>query len=567
MKKIILFLLIISSFAVKGQIVGTTQVCVGGNYTYTDAHFAGAITYRWILNNTIDAYINSVSGVLSVIKNRYISKDSIYFIYQPTPGVFDTDKYNFIPNPIVGPIYANHNPICFTGSPITIIDSGAGYFTSSDTTIATVNNCLCSPPYAVVTAVRGGTVTLTFTPATTGCGIANPTLSFRIDTNLSPITYAPKDSLCINTNIQMSEYPKGGYWSTFNGSIASINFSTGLVTGNAQGITAVSYRLTNTCGVLLNTQNVYVFQPAAPIIGPINISTSSNVTYSDITPGGIWTISGGSSTIGSSSGTVTASATQELSDVITYTVTNKCGVTAVTTPIYVYAANHMDSCHWKGSATPVPCPDFRPWKTTRDDQIDITNNLLAGILTASVTVVVPGTLVVTDTATRAMDSMMRLPLTQVGLTKIISLTPALSAGAYQPNYVIGQILNFHLMRTNNGTGQLMSFMVRDTMINNYDSLTIYLFSEKPINGSYTNNTLFSFNATDFTYLQSVIQVNVNTTNRIMPGYYETAIIPAINLPIQTTGGGDSIYAIVVSNNWHNIYTQGALTFTLGVLQD
>ena len=99
-----------------------------------------------------------------------------------------------------------------------------------NTAIASINAT------GVVTGVSAGTVTINYTfTNTNGC---SNTVSATVTVNAPP-TVAPitgNVNICTGTTSQFNDATPGGTWSSSNSLVASVNSSTGLVTGVVQAM-------------------------------------------------------------------------------------------------------------------------------------------------------------------------------------------------------------------------------------------------------------------------------------------------------------------------------------------
>ncbi len=374
MKKLLLILLLCLPGMVQAQISGPAQTCLYQSYGYTDVNPGGTFT----MSNSRA----TISGDGSLMTVRGTGLDTVVYTYGGGTDIFPVAIFKF-----TSPIIVQRPEMCWIQTN-NMLDSTLGTWSTSNTAVASFIGGTPHGLTATLRAVTSGTVTVIFTPDSNACNYAPVTANIKIDTFLSPITYLPDTNVCVGGGTTFSDHPAPGTWTVINPAIASVT-SGGLVTGLAQGNTGVIYTLNNACSpedagtpvIRSDTQQVYVFQAAQPISGPAHVPVNSSALFTDATPGGTWSLSIGSvNTINASTGMFSAGSVQAY-DTVFYTVTNICGTSVVNTSFLITVGFGMDSCHWQGIATPVPCPDFRPWKTTRDDQIDITNNLLYQIWT------------------------------------------------------------------------------------------------------------------------------------------------------------------------------------------
>ena len=202
---------------------------------------------------------------------------------------------------------------------ISLIDSTAGgTWTSSNTTIATVN------ALGVVGGVAGGTATISYS-VTNACGTSVNTKSITVlpQPVISALT-AASSTICVGSGEYVTDTVSGGTWSSSNTSVAMVT-SAGYVTGVTSGTAIISYIVTNSCGSALSTFNITI--TAAPAAGTVSGATApcigSPATYTDGISGGTWNTSNHSVATISAGGVLSGVTTG--ADSVEYTVTNTCG--------------------------------------------------------------------------------------------------------------------------------------------------------------------------------------------------------------------------------------------------
>ena len=142
--------------------------------------------------------------------------------------------------------------------------------------VATVNATT-----GAVTGVTQGTTTIIYTvgdPAL--CGTSSATHVVTVN----PVPYAgtlSNASVCAGLSITMiSNGSVGGSWSSSNTGVATVNPSSGVVTGVAAGITTISYTVsTPTCGSATASATLTV--NPLPVAGPINGPSTVCVKFND----------------------------------------------------------------------------------------------------------------------------------------------------------------------------------------------------------------------------------------------------------------------------------------------
>lgn len=172
-------------------------------------------------------------------------------------------------------------------------------------------------------ASNAGATTITVTEiALVGCfSTVNNTANFTINTLPVLPTISGLSQVCVDGSITLTSNSLGGMWSSSETSVASVNNTTGLVTGILDGISTIKYTTAldgNGCSNF-NTHDVTV--NALPVVEPITGQTSycvtTSATLSNATPNGIWSSSNNSIATIDNTGLVDALLVG--STVITYT--------------------------------------------------------------------------------------------------------------------------------------------------------------------------------------------------------------------------------------------------------
>jgi hypothetical protein len=258
----------------------------GGGSSYTDPTLCTAVTHT--------------QGYTSALGNGQVAITPI--CTPPTPGSI-TGTSVFCGGGI-------NSPLSFTGS-------GGGVWTSSDITVATVSNT------GVIHSIANGAATITYS-LTYSCGSTTTTYPITVLSGPGPILPI-NPTICTGNTTTLSD-AGGGTWASSNTFVATIDPSSGVVTGIYAGTTVITYTLPSTC---TTTTTLVVNSSPAGIGGPPSVCSGAAITLADATAGGTWSSSSPAvATIDAVTGVVSGLAGGNTTT-ITYTVPNSCVATKV----------------------------------------------------------------------------------------------------------------------------------------------------------------------------------------------------------------------------------------------
>lgn len=350
--------------AAPSGITGTAEACVGLTSTLGHATPGGA----WASSNPAIATVNGATGEVTAVSAGYVT---ITYMVTPTCGTTVTFNSKALPAAITGNLIA-----CVgTSSALANITSG-GSWTSSNTGVAIVNATT-----GVMTGVSIGNATITYTTGT-GCQI-----TAQATINAAPAAITGPASVCFDATTTVNCTPGGGTWSSSNTSVATINSTTGEVTGVAPGTTILTY--THAVSGCLSTRVQTIGATPASITGGLNICASSTSTLANATSGGTWSSSNlAVGTVGAATGVVrgiTAGTTT-----ISYVHSGGCYVTTEVTVNSSLTTNTGDNnlCV-AGATTLANVTGGGTWSSST------TTRATVGSLTGVVTGVASGTAVIT----------------------------------------------------------------------------------------------------------------------------------------------------------------------------
>jgi uncharacterized protein YjdB len=288
--------------ALPGAITGASAECAGATITLTSGGGGS-----WSSTNTTVATVGSGSGGVTGVSagTTTISYTST------TTGCASTKSFtvNTSPSAITGSA-----TVC-AGHTTSLTDAGGGTWSSSTTSVATVGSVS-----GIVTAVAGGTSTITYALPTTGCSAVE-----AVTVNpLGPISGTT--SLCLGLTTTLSDAASGGTWTSSNTVVATIGSSSGFVNTLSAGSSVINY--TTPAGCIATTTLNIVSSPTG-ITGNTNACLGQTTALTD-GGGGTWTSSNTSvASVGISSGIVTGVSLSTAT--ITYSLGTGCTTTTLVT--------------------------------------------------------------------------------------------------------------------------------------------------------------------------------------------------------------------------------------------
>ena len=207
-------------------ISGSNSLCTvaGNTITLSD----GASGGTWVSSNTAIATMGSTTGIVTAVTN----------------GTATISYTNATCTPAIKPISVNPSPAAISGSTsvctganVTLSDAtGGGTWSSNATSLATVGST------GIVTGVLAGNPNISYT-LSTGCyALVNET----VNTMPHAGTISGPSTICSLSVKTMSDLTVGGTWSSSNSAVATIDGTTGVVSGVTMGSVTISYTVIST---------------------------------------------------------------------------------------------------------------------------------------------------------------------------------------------------------------------------------------------------------------------------------------------------------------------------------
>lgn len=193
-----------------------------------------------------------------------------------------------------------------------------GVWSSTDIAVATID-----PATGLMTAVAAGTAVISYT---IGADFATEVITVNPLPVVAAITGA--NQVCVGGSITLANDTAGGVWSSSDVVVATVDGTTGVVSGLSAGTANISYTVTNGCGSTSVQHTITVNAIPAAISGTLEVCVGSATTLSSSSTGGTWVSSTPSvATIGTSG--IVSGVAAGTTD-ITYTLSG-CITTAVVT--------------------------------------------------------------------------------------------------------------------------------------------------------------------------------------------------------------------------------------------
>jgi PKD repeat protein len=275
----------------------TASICAGNSYTFNGTVYSTAGAYVAHLTNAVGC--DSAATLILTVQ-------------QPTSSITTASI-------CAGSAYTfNGNAYSTAGTYVVHLTNAAGC-DSAATLVLVIKQPTSSTN--TVSICAGGSYTFNGTPYTaagtyvthlTNSAGCDSTATLVLTVNSLPLTLP---SISGNTNLSagttsvLSNNVSGGRWSSSNTAIATINASTGLVTGINAGTTVITYTVTDACNnIVSTTTNVTVTPASIPCTVKAGFSvnnlqqciTDNQFIFTNTTTGGIapytylWQISEGS---------------------------------------------------------------------------------------------------------------------------------------------------------------------------------------------------------------------------------------------------------------------------------
>ena len=259
-------------------ITGADSVCVGLTTTLGDTSTTLTVPGIWSSSDPTIASITGAGGTATGSLTEAVAGVSagtvtITYTLQYTGCLITTTlTVNPSPAPITGP-----SSVCAEYTiPLSVAPTTGGTWSSAPTSFGTID-----PVSGVLTGLSAGTTIVTYTLPAGQCVSTYPVL-----VNALPTPVTGPDSVCAGLTITLGSTPATGTWTSAPSSVATIDPTTGIVTGIGAGMSDITYTLGTGCYI---NDTIKVNPSPTPITGPTAVCAEYTDTLSDLpTTGGTW---------------------------------------------------------------------------------------------------------------------------------------------------------------------------------------------------------------------------------------------------------------------------------------
>ena len=257
---------------VAGTVHGASTICAGSSTAFTTGGTSGG---TWSSDNTSVATVTASTGVVTGVAAG--SATITYTVSNACGSASATKSITVNVAPTAAIIGGGASNVCVgaTTPAFTDATSGGTWSVTNGTGSATITSA------GVLRGVSAGSVTVNYTITNT-CGTA--TASYAVTINLTPVagTISGTTPLCIGSNSTFtSSGTSGGAWGSSNTSVATVDASTGVVTGKIAGTTKITYTVTTSCGTVSTSKTITVQNCGSPAIAeqlpePFSVTIMNN---------------------------------------------------------------------------------------------------------------------------------------------------------------------------------------------------------------------------------------------------------------------------------------------------
>ena len=255
-----------------GTITGAAGLCVAATTTLADGTTGGV----WSSSNMAIASVNSAGTVSGIAAGTATIN---YAVTNGCGTAIATKTISVDPLPVAGTI-GGTMAVCVGTTGLLSSTATGGAWSTADAAIASISTT------GTVRGNSAGTTMVNYV-VTNGCGTAVAAATVTVSPYPSSITGTAR--LCAGSISALHDTASGGVWSSSNVAVASINPTTGMVSGVAGGTATIMY----TSGACAATIAVTIDRTPAPIAGVSDMCAWGAVMHvTDADTGGAWNSTG-----------------------------------------------------------------------------------------------------------------------------------------------------------------------------------------------------------------------------------------------------------------------------------
>ncbi len=265
-----------------GIVNGTNFICIGGNTTFTSNMVGGV----WSSADPSIATVDPNTGVITGI-----SAGAATIRYTITGcSVATSSRTVFVNTPISPGTLSGNQDICIGGNTQLLSSTAFGTWSSANPSIATVSNT------GLVTGVSEGDVEIIYRlPASGGCPAPETSILISVTSPPDAGVLSGTQEVCEGATRTFSSTISGGIWSSGNPAVATVDPSTGIVTGVSAGSAIITYTVSGSGGCLddFETRSITVtpLADAGTLSGVDELCVGQSAVFSSTTLGGTWSSS------------------------------------------------------------------------------------------------------------------------------------------------------------------------------------------------------------------------------------------------------------------------------------
>ena len=279
--------------------------CSGSTATITANSSASNPTYSWYADAAGQNLLQQ--GTSASFTTPVLSGNTIFYVSVADGSAGCTSALTpapvtVNPQPVVAAITFSGSTTVCSAATVTLSDATPGGTWSTSNNAASVSSAGVVK-FATVSAATN--VTISYAVTSNGCS-KTVGIPFTVNPPISVKAITGNTAICgINANTTLSDATGGGTWSSNNLAIATVNNSTGVVTGKSTGSATITYTVSSGCTASVSTSvSVNTLPAVAAISGTSVLIKGTSSTLTDATKGGTWSSSNTAIATVSTSGSV-----------------------------------------------------------------------------------------------------------------------------------------------------------------------------------------------------------------------------------------------------------------------